>query len=214
MILMADKKQLTDQEWNDMQRRKPHADEKAPQEVDHVVRDESIPDHLKNQETYVPPGDRVESASELTEQAIRTQQDEVVESGHESPGGGQAAADPNARVTLQELPRSEDSIQADPRPPSLDEDIPLFIVKGDVRVDQAKRLMLEPHEKRGWWWSATYVDKFDITLVQFKSSIALHNIRESELFKGWEDLVQVDYEQMPTTNLDDLHFLDQKLGTL
>ncbi len=91
--------------------------------------------------------------------------------------------------------------------------MPLYIVKGNCTVRMARILMSEEAPMRGFWWSCTYIKKFDFSLVEFQCSRVRHNIDVSTLFKN-EDWALVQYNQDTTVNMDDLKFLDQEFGTL
>lgn len=92
--------------------------------------------------------------------------------------------------------------------------IPLYIVRGLYLDEIARRMALLEEPQRGYWWDATEIpEPWGITLVQLAFSLSIHNVRPENLFKGMK-YIEVDYDKFRTINLDDLHLLDEDLGTL
>ncbi len=125
------------------------------------------------------------------------------------------SADPDAKVTkisdqTHESP-SKESLKSSQE--SSEPEPPLYIVKGNAVEGMARKLISLSESVRGYWWSATYIEPFDITLVQLSYSKAIHDVREDWLFDGLL-YTYVDYDNFKSVNIDDLHFVDQQLGTL
>ncbi len=127
------------------------------------------------------------------------------------PTPGQESVDPNAKI--EEL--HHEKIPVEDRLPkvTLADDPLRFLVKGNCIEIMARRLMEYPEDKRGYWWDATYIESFDITIVHLLYSKVLHNTRIESLFKDLE-FTFVDYEQCKSVTIDDLEFLDQEFGTM
>ncbi len=127
----------------------------------------------------------------------------------------QAQADQNAKVEAigRDTRPEEPSPGTGPSADFIQALTPLYVVKGDKVDELAHRIALLEEPVRGYWFSATYEPHNDITLVELAYSLTLHNVREPTLFKDM-DWRLVDYDTAKTVNLDDIHLLDQELGTL
>ncbi len=157
----------------------------------------------------------VEPAASITAGQLETQvpfQQDIAEIHSSKPDASiptQVVADPEANQTLLKEERHE---VAPLKAPEIPMDPDLYFVKGNVVREQAFILMQVDADKRPHWWDATYISEVNLTMVRFSRG---ESPITEEILLGIHSRVFVDFDNTHNaTTLDDLHFMDQKLGTL
>lgn len=88
-----------------------------------------------------------------------------------------------------------------------------FWLEGN-QVEQLTKMVLRyEEEQRGYWFDAVYVERFNVTRINVSLSKVAHKIKLREFLEG-SDYVEIDYDTMESTNLDDVHLIEEQLGLI
>jgi len=126
--------------------------------------------------------------------------------------GGQAAADPDAKVETLRVEKHD--VPQSKAPEEVEQELEYWVIEENEVEELARRLALLPASQRPKWWDAvcfeTPLTEERVTLVRI-SVDEEGRIRREDLF---EKLITKQINWDDSVNVDDLAILDQRLGVL
>lgn len=87
------------------------------------------------------------------------------------------------------------------------------MLKGNQIEAMARLLMRYEEADRCYWFSAGYIQTFDVTLVMYDLSRTVHKLRIEEIVHGQEYEI-LNWETMESVNSDDVHILETDVGLI